>query len=183
MQLDDTMQHLHMKAYTLEDITATKIETFLAQRIREDNIAPKTANRYREVLHRMFNFAIKNWNFAPVGRRNMNPAALVERRREPSPKIRFLSLYEIDKQLHILDSKPTLQAIVATYIYAGLRREEALWLTVNDVDLERHLIYVCAKDVNGEFWQPKTKRNRVVPHHSSNYSTIFFCSTQAWSFL
>ena len=49
------------------------------------------------------------------------------------------------------------------YIYAGLRREEALWLTHDDVDLERRLIRVVAKTVDGEFWQPKTKRNRVVP--------------------
>ncbi|MCX5635018.1 MAG: hypothetical protein NTW55_04140 [Planctomycetota bacterium] len=36
MQLYDTMQHLHVKADTLEDITATKIENFLTQRIRAD---------------------------------------------------------------------------------------------------------------------------------------------------
>ena len=53
--------------------------------------------------------------------------------------------------------------MVATYIYAGLRREEALWLTKEDVDFERKLIRVCAKTVEGEFWLPKTKRNRVVP--------------------
>jgi integrase len=49
------------------------------------------------------------------------------------------------------------------YIYAGLRREEALWLIHDDVDLERRLIRVVVKTVDGEFWQPKTKRNRVVP--------------------
>jgi integrase len=53
--------------------------------------------------------------------------------------------------------------MVATFIYAGLRREAALWLTTDDVDLERRLIYVRAKSVDGEKWQPKTKRNRVVP--------------------
>jgi len=52
---------------------------------------------------------------------------------------------------------------VATLIYAGLRRSEALWLTTDDVDIERRLIYVRAKTVDGEYWQPKTKRNRTVP--------------------
>ena len=79
-QIKDTMQHLHVLVNNLEDVTTARIETFLAQRIREDRIAPKTANRYREVLHRMFNFAIKNWQFVPLDRKNMNPAALVERR-------------------------------------------------------------------------------------------------------
>jgi len=53
--------------------------------------------------------------------------------------------------------------MVATYIYAGLRREEALWLTNDDVDLESRLLRIRAKTIDGEFWQPKTKRNRVVP--------------------
>ncbi|MBN2456543.1 MAG: hypothetical protein JXB29_08445 [Sedimentisphaerales bacterium] len=119
-RLNDTMQHLHVMADTLEEITAARIESFLSQRIREDNIAPKTANRYREVLHRMFNFAIKNWNFVPVDRRNMNPAALVESRSEPSPKIRFLNVNQIDKQLQVLEEESTLKVMVTTYIYAGL---------------------------------------------------------------
>jgi integrase len=35
------------------------------------------------------------------------------------------------------------------------------------VDLERLLIYVRAKTVDGEYWQPKTKRNRTVPISSA----------------
>ena len=78
------MQHVHVKASFLENITSSVIEGFVARRIREDGIAPKTANRCREVLHRMFNYAISNWNFVPYERQNSNPAALVERRRDPS---------------------------------------------------------------------------------------------------
>jgi integrase len=165
--VEDKMQHRHVKANFLEQITAAMIEGFLSRRIREDGIAQKTANRYREVLHRMFNYAIKNWGFVPLDRRNMNPASLVERRREPTRKIRFLNALQVQQQLQILQEDPTLQAMVATYIYAGLRREEALWLTMEDVDLDQKLIYVRAKNVDGEFWQPKTKRNRVVPISSA----------------
>jgi integrase len=52
------------------------------------------------------------------------------------------------------------------YIYAGLRREELCWLTLDDLDLAagRHgVIRVQAKEIDGEFWEPKTKKNRVVP--------------------
>jgi integrase len=56
-----------------------------------------------------------------------------------------------------------MHAAVALMIYAGLRREEVLWLTIQDVDLKHRLIYVRAKTIDGAFWQPKTKGNRVVP--------------------
>jgi integrase len=79
---------------------------------------------------------------------------------------------QIDEQLRVLQDKPTLKALVATLIYAGLRREEALWLTIDDVDLDKRLIYVRAKLINGEHWQPKTKRNRVVPISSALHEIL-----------
>ena len=161
------MERQHVKAGFLEEITASLIEGFISRRIREDGIAPKTANGYREVLHRMFGYAAKNWGFVPLDRRSPNPAAMVERRREPAHNVRFLNVAQIDEQLHVLQDKPTLKALVATLIYAGLRREETLWLTVDDVSLDKRLIYVRAKVINGEHWQPKTKRNRVVPISSA----------------
>jgi len=56
-----------------------------------------------------------------------------------------------------------MQTMVAVLIYAGLRRAEITWLTPDDVDLNKRLIYVRAKTVNGESWQPKTKVDHVVP--------------------
>jgi integrase len=60
--------------------------------------------------------------------------------------------------------------MVATYIYAGLRREELLWLTCDDIDLQAGtygMIRVHAKTVNGEHWEPKTKVNRAIPVSSA----------------
>ena len=62
----------------------------------------------------------------------------------------------------MLTELPVIRAMVATYIYAGLRREEALWLTGEDVDLPKRLIRVRAKTLGEQKWQPKTKRNRVA---------------------
>ena len=155
----DTMADVHERANFLEEITAARIEGFLTRRIRQHGIAPKTANRCREV----FNYAAKKWGFLPTDRRHPNPAALVERRREPAHTIRFLNAEEILDQLEILADRPTMHAMVATYIYAGLRREEALWLTTADVNLAQRLMYVRAKSIAGESWQPKTRKNRVVP--------------------
>jgi integrase len=183
--VEDKKAHLHIRANFLEEITTSVMEGFISRRIREDRIAPKTANRYREVLHRMFGYATKNWGFVPNDRRNPNPAASVERRREPAHNIEYLSVSQIAEQLRIFDNSPTLKAMMGTFIYAGLRREEGLWLTVDDVDLDKRLIYVRAKVINGEHWQPKTKRNRVVPISSALHEIFATYSperTEPWFF-
>jgi len=65
--------------------------------------------------------------------------------------------------------------MVAVLIYAGLRREELLWLMVDDIDLRSSpngghgMIRVRAKTIEGNdqtptvSWQPKTRVNRAVP--------------------
>jgi len=118
------------------------ISRFITHRVREDGISPKTANRQREVLHRMFAYALKEKEYRGCDGTRSNPVTNVERRKENAPNIRFLNLDEIAEQVGVLKELSTLQAIVATLIYAGLRRSEALWLTVDDVDLEHKLIYV-----------------------------------------
>jgi len=161
--IPDVFKRRHVKASYLEDVTPDIIEGFLSRRIRLDGISPKTANRQREILHRMFEYAIKKCRFVSQDRRYPNPAAAVDRRREPAPEIRYLATEQIDQQLQVLEGEPTLRTMVALYIYAGLRREAGCWLTVSDVDLERRLLHVRAKTIDEAFWQPKTKRNRVVP--------------------
>jgi integrase len=76
------------------------------------------------------------------------------------------TLTHIDEQLEVLREQPVIHAMVATYIYAGLRREEAIWLTIKDVDFANEksgVIRIRAKTVVSDFWEPKTKVNRVVP--------------------
>ena len=153
----------HVKVALLEDVTPTMINQFISARIRENSWSPKTANSLRQVLHRLFAWATKHHGFRARDRRYPNPADGVERQREAAPEIRFLTLEQVERQLKLLEPNPLMHAMVATYIYAGLRREEAMWLTHADVDLERRLIHVRAKTIEGQFWQPKTKRNRVVP--------------------
>jgi hypothetical protein len=78
-RIPDLMAHLHVKARFLEEITAGRIEDLLARRVREDGISAKTANRTREILHRMFAFAIKKWHYVSPDRRTPNPAAASHR--------------------------------------------------------------------------------------------------------
>lgn len=162
----------HVKAELLEDISAEVINRFIAARIQQDNWSPKTANLMRQTLHKLFAYAIKHYGFRSRDRNFSNPLAGVDRKREPASQIRFLRSDEIEVQLQVLSEAPVIHALVSTYIYAGLRREEALWLTHGDVDLVSRLIRVQAKTIDGKCWQPKTKRNRVVPISDALYRIL-----------
>ncbi len=159
----DKYAHAHVKVQLLEDLSPELVNRFLSARVVENAWSPKTVNLMRQVLHRFFSYAIKHFGFRSRDRRFPNPVKAVERRREPAPEIRFLSQKQIAEQLDVVQHHPVIHGIVATLIYAGLRREEALWLTHEDVDLEARMIRVRAKTVGQESWQPKTKRNRTVP--------------------
>jgi hypothetical protein len=58
--------------------------------------------------------------------------------------------------------------MVTTLIYAGVLREELLWLTKDDVELgpSAGCIRIRAKTIGGLAWQPKTRRNRAIPTSS-----------------
>lgn len=162
-QVTDSMSKRHVPLSRLEDIHPEMVSSFIRERIVNDGISAKTANRFREVLHKMFNYAIEHWGYVCPDKRYKNPIDGVRRAKEMAPQIHFLSMNHIAEQLDVLVDHPVIYAMVATYIYAGLRREEALWLTHDDVDLSKRVIRVRAKTIDGESWQPKTKRNRVVP--------------------
>lgn len=148
----------------LEQITTADLSSFIAAKVRKHALAPKTANRYREILTRLFNWAVSQKGIKLAG--GINPAAKVERYREKAPEISFLTLEQIDQQLTALAPYPDLQVMVAVYIYAGLRREELCWLQTTDMDFSstgNGMIRIRAKTVQGESWEPKTKVNRAVP--------------------
>jgi integrase len=152
----------------LEAVRTADITTFISAQVARRGLAPKTANRYREILMRLFNWAMEQKNVRIPN--DKNPAAKVERYKEPAPTIRFLTFKQIDEQVDTLADNVKLQAMVAMLIYAGVRREELLWLTPDDIDWssgQYGLIRVRAKTVQEEFWQPKTKVNRAVPISSS----------------
>lgn len=153
-----------ISAVYLEHITVAQVSDFIRGHVERYGLQAKTANRYREVLRRLF-----SWSMEEGGVRmpaDLNPAAKVKRHKERAPEIRFLTLRQIDQQFEVLQGNPVIHAMVATYIYAGLRREEAIWLTVDDVDFAAGkfgVIRVRSKTVDGDFWEPKTKVNRIVP--------------------
>jgi integrase len=163
----DHLSNRHVAVGTLEQLTAREIEGFITTRIAKDGISPKTANRTREVLHVMFNYAIRQHGFRSPDRRFPNPVDAVPRRKQDEHQIRFLSIAEIDQQLRVLAVNRVLQTMVAVLIYAGLRREEAIWLTRDDINLDSGMIRIWKKTIGQETWRPKTRRNRGVPISSA----------------
>ena len=155
-----------LSAPCFEEISTAAISEFIAERVRIRGLAPKTANRYRETVAKVFAWAMETERVRmPMDR---NPGAKVARYLESAPEIRYLTLEQIDEQLEALRPSPLLRVMVATLIYTGLRREEVLWLQKEDLvpsseQSPNGLLRVRAKTVGGQSWQPKTRKNRVVP--------------------
>ncbi len=160
-------KHKHaprIEASYLEQIRTVEIVGFLTERMRTRGLSPKTGNHYRGILSRLFSWAMSQYGVHMPN--DKNPASRVEKYKERAKTIRFLTLEQIDEQLSVLEDAPHIRTMVAVYIFAGLRREEMLWLTRDDVKLNsgvNGVLHIQAKTVNAEFWQPKTKTNRVVP--------------------
>lgn len=154
----------YLKLRHVEDITTEDVSRFIASRVQERGLAPKTANRYREVLHTFANWAMNERGVRIPG--GLNPVSKVKKYREKAPDIRFLRTTDIEYQLSALSEHPQLQAMVAVYLFAGLRREELLWLTRSDFQMDagrNGTIHIRAKRIGNESWQPKTRVNRAVP--------------------
>jgi len=162
-----------IEAGCFEQIETAHVSAFITGQVQRRGLAPKTANRYREILCRLFNWAMDEGGVRMPS--DKNPVTKVGRYKEHAPEIRFLTMKQIGEQLEALHHVPQLQTMVAVLIYAGLRREELLWLTHDDVDLKSGtfgMLRIRAKTIDDgtgqeRRWQPKTARNRAVPISST----------------
>jgi integrase len=172
-RLKEFLDSLDVKELAL--VTTSHVSRFLTRKTLKDKISPTTVLRYRETLHAFFEYA-KRLGYVPV-----NPVSAVPRPRIPDRDVQFLTLEDIDKLLSVV-AGDRIAPLVATLIFAGLRREEACWLTRGDLELDSKTptIRVRAKTVGGVSWMPKTKRNRTVPI-SSRLLTILRGATHAHS--
>ena len=149
-----------IQAAYVEDITTADISLFISHKVKSRNLAPRTANRYRGILSRFFNWSMKERGVKMPN--DKNPVSEISKHKEKAPQIQFLTLPQIDEQLISLKDYPQLQTMAAMYIYAGL--------SLDDIDLKSGaygIIRVQAKTVNDQYWQPKTKVNRAVPISST----------------
>lgn len=153
-----------LRCEKLEDLTVQQCAAYLHNLRDKEHLHPKTVNLYRGVMVAMFKEARKFGYRCPVSELK-HPLEEIKPCKLPEPDIIYLNRNEIGRQLTALNEYPRLRAMVSVYIYAGLRREEAVWLTRDDIDLTTgtKLIYVRAKSDGPKRWQTKTGRDREVP--------------------
>ncbi len=90
-----------IEAPCVEQVTTAQVADFIARMVRAKGLKPKTANRYREILCRLFNWAMREGRIRTAG--DVNPIVRVDRYRESAPEIRYLTLPQIDEQLAALE--------------------------------------------------------------------------------
>ncbi|MFH1725068.1 MAG: tyrosine-type recombinase/integrase [Elusimicrobiota bacterium] len=134
----------------LKNITNFQIEKFKNHR-REEGAKPSTVNRELAIIKALFNRGVE-WGFLPK-----SPAQAVKKFKEPKRQARFFAKKEVSRILNAAQGQ--LKAMVQILVNTGLRREELLHLTWDDVDLGRRLLIVQAK----EGWRPKDYEVRHIP--------------------
>lgn len=146
----------------VEKITPQMIQRHLDTRSLD--VGPSTLRAEREILHRFFNFCAKRFGYVAADRTDTNPVSHVAKPRVRQAPIVYLTPPEIIAQLEALKDHPPLRAAVALMIYAGVRREEALWLMWRDsIDFagEGWVRVLSRVDPDtGERWHPKTQASR-----------------------
>lgn len=166
-----------IEAACIEELTPQQIGAFIDFKVRDQGLKPKTANHYRSIIRRLINWSVETYGIRLPGQ-GQNPASKVKPYKEQASEIRYLTLPQIGEQLDALRFNPRMQTMVAVLIYAGVRREELLWITKDDVELPRAasggggILRIRAKTLtmpDGEtrYWQPKTRHNRAIPISSA----------------
>ncbi len=118
---------------TLSEITSADVQNFY--NMTADRTSAATANRQINFLSPLFNRA-KEWGDF----HGDNPVAKARRRREENKRLRFLSEEEIKNLLNAADAR--LHPLLACAIMTGMRKGEILGLRWENVDLERHMIFI-----------------------------------------
>lgn len=113
-----------LEANFFESLTTADISSFISSKVRRQALAPKTANRYREIFTRLFNWALGQYGVVLAG--GYNPAAKVERYKERASKISFLTkeqievLSSVQKTITFLDFIYPLKLILSSQTVFGL---------------------------------------------------------------
>ncbi len=139
----------------LKDMNQEDIEAFLNCRTDELNIAASTRNRHLAMLKSMFNRGVK-WGLI-----DQNPAASVEKLREPTGRTRYLEQDEIECLLTTASNQ--FRPILLTALHSGMRRGELLNLKWSEVDFRNRIIVVS---------ESKSGKSRKIPMNDTLHETL-----------
>ncbi len=134
----------------LRGITPQLIESYKKFR-SEGGTKASTINTELNTIKAALNRAIA------LGYLARNPCREVKKLKSPRKQVRFLSKEEARKLVDAGNGR--MGPIIETLLYTGLRRDELTHLTWADVDLQRRIVAVQAKDG----WHPKDYEVRHIP--------------------
>jgi integrase len=125
------------------DMTQSRIEDFLADRVDKQRLSQSTRNRYIAELKRLFNWGMEyrsdGMNKPPLVEHN--PAVALKRSKEKKyQRKRFLSQEELSRFLEAC--RDDFRPFVVTALHGGLRRGELFNLRWEDIDFTNRLIVV-----------------------------------------
>jgi integrase len=144
----------------IQAITPRHAEMYISHRI-SSGVSTASVNKDIMTLKRVFNLAISPREYLVDGH---NPFQKIKQRKKTGKPIRYVSVSEY---LKLLDSTDKIwwKALISLAYGSGLRKEEILNLTWNDVDFENKRIHVQAKKSSSTTieWEPKDHDNRFVP--------------------
>jgi integrase len=140
------------KGTNLDGITPVFLQEFLANR----DIAMRTRQHYRQILHHFFEKLIDFGLYSPINALRPNPAASLPQYRDKNHVITFLSDDDVKKQLAALSSNPPIRLAVEIMIHCGLRREEVLGLRTEDIHNEGKLLKIA------RYIDPRTGKPRKL---------------------
>lgn len=160
----------------LSKIKPRQAEAFIAHRL---STVPSvsTVNKDIRTLRSIFNLAIEPREYLAEGQ---NPFAKMKERKTTENEVRYV---EIKEYLALMDKAKNLwwRGLLSIAYGSGLRRNEILNLTWKDIDFENQLIKVVAKKSSKKIleWDPKGRRNRIVPMSDENCQLLVDLHAQA----
>lgn len=162
--------------FLLSKIKPIHGEAFIAHRLSTvPSVA--TVNKDIRTLKGIFNLAIEPRGYLAEGQ---NPFAKIKERKLTESEIRYVTVEEYRK-LAEAAGKVWWCAVFSLGYGSGLRHNEILHLTWADIDFENQIIKVRAKK-NGENileWEPKNRRNRIVPMSDESYQLLVDIQAEA----
>lgn len=152
---DEELYRLRIKAVfghkRLNQITRLQVQNFHASVLNE-GLAAASANHHIKLIRRMFNLAI-SWDML-----EKNPASRIQMFEEDNQEERYMNDAQLGNLMEVLktDSARSVCQITTFLLATGCRLNEALSATWSQVDKDKRVFRVAAKNA-------KSKRMRPVP--------------------
>lgn len=164
------------RSFLLSKIKPRHAEAFIAYRLSTvPSVA--TVNKDIRTLKRIFNIAIEPRGYLAEGQ---NPFAKIKERKTTENEIRYVTVEEYHRLVETAE-KFWWYALFSLAYGSGLRRNEILHLTWADIDFENQRIKINAKKGAEDIleWDPKNRKNRIVPMSDESSQLLVNIQAQA----